>query len=258
MIPRPLAQPQFVQYRASSSAPSNGTRSETAGAGSLESLLRGLGSPRSEGLLVARAVDVRRVGGNGGAPGPGIRVRGSAAVGTNVPYQRRDERPACRHPSLAASVHGRAIVSATASVERGAYPEPSTDFAIDPDVQTLWLRWRGHVEGREPLQSMACFALTVLMMRGGRSGASSRFGISAQVLTTLARLSSERRDELTARKQIASLQLLTPSESAWLRAAVLALVRRAGEVAADPIAARPQLTMADLPAIKQGRASSCR
>ena len=44
-----------------------------------------------------------------------------------------------------------------------------------------------------------------------------------------------------------NLQPLTGAEEAWLVAAIRALIRRAAEVAADPDAARPQLTVADLP-----------
>jgi hypothetical protein len=57
-------------------------------------------------------------------------------------------------------------------VTRAAYPEPPTDFAVDPDVETLSQRWQGYLAEREPLQAMAYFCLTLFELRGGgRRGA---------------------------------------------------------------------------------------
>ena len=103
--------------------------------------------------------------------------------------------------------------------------------------------------GREPLQTMAYFCLTVLQMHGGRAGAAARFGISQGVLATVARLSTEAGDVATARKASPQLRALTAEEQGWLEAAVKAMIRRAGEVAAAPSAPRSQLTMSDLPAL---------
>jgi hypothetical protein len=150
---------------------------------------------------------------------------------------------------LSSIVHGRAIVGATLSVTRGSYPAPPTDFEVSPDVETLWQRWEGYVGGREPLQGMAFFCLTVLRMHGGQAGASKRFGISTKILRTLSYLASETGDAATARKATPNLRPISGEERAWLEAAVKALVRRVGEVAADPGAARPQLTMGDLPSL---------
>lgn len=145
-------------------------------------------------------------------------------------------------------VHGRAIVSATLSVERSAYPSAPSDFALDPDVETLWTRWTGYLAGREPLQPMSYFCLTVLEhVAGSRAEAVLHFGISGKILDTLARLSTETGDTATARKMGRKLRPLTDAERTWLEAAVRALVRRAGEVAAGTGVPLPQLTMADLP-----------
>jgi hypothetical protein len=54
-------------------------------------------------------------------------------------------------------------------------------------------------------------------------------------------------DLSTVRKVTAKMRPPTAAEQAWLEAAVKMLVRRAGEVAAAPGAALPQLTMSDLP-----------
>jgi hypothetical protein len=95
---------------------------------------------------------------------------------------------------------------------------------------------------------MAYFVLTVLEMHGGRRKAAARFGIGGRVLSKLGHLASETGDVKTARKAAATARPLTAEESRWLEAAVIAIVRRVGEVAAAGSAALlPQLTMADLP-----------
>ncbi len=158
-------------------------------------------------------------------------------------------------PGEARTVHltATAIVKATATaslhVSRGSYPAPPAGFALDADVETLWHRWEGYLAGREPLQAMAYFCLTLLEMHGGRKGAVSRYAISSSVLNKLGELSTETGDGTTARKATAELRPLTGQERAWLEAAVKALIRRIGEVAASPRSNRPQLTMADLPSL---------
>jgi hypothetical protein len=138
--------------------------------------------------------------------------------------------------------------SGTVVVERSDLPAPPSSFAVDLDVETLWARWRAYREGREPLQSMAYFSLTVLELHGGRAGAAARLGVAQTVLNTLGKFVSERGDAATARKATGAALPLTPTAAAWIEAVVLALIRRAGEVAADPAAAAKQLTMTDFPA----------
>jgi hypothetical protein len=90
--------------------------------------------------------------------------------------------------------------------------------------------------------------LTLLAMHGGRRKAATRFGIAGPVLSMLGHLSSERGDVTTARKADAAARPLTSQEIRWLEAAVLAIIRRVGEVAAAGSAVTlTQLTMADLP-----------
>lgn len=163
----------------------------------------------------------------------------------------RDPPPPGTPQTVAVSGHisASSFASATLGVERGSLPAPPSDFELEPDVETLWARWRAYQEGREPLQSMAYFALTVLERHGGRRPAAARFGVSEKVLKTLGELVSERGDATTARKAKATANPLMPNEHGWIEAAVLALVRRAGEVAADPSAAAQPITMDDLPSL---------
>jgi hypothetical protein len=156
--------------------------------------------------------------------------------------------PGARHIiALAGRVEIHSNVSATLTVNRGAYPVPPTSFFLDADALTLWQRWQGYVAGREPLQAMAYFCLTVLELHGGRAGAAARYAIARGVLETVGRLSSETGDASTARKATTTLRPLSPTETTWLEATVRALVRRAGEVAADAASERPTLSMKDLP-----------
>jgi hypothetical protein len=85
----------------------------------------------------------------------------------------------------------------------GEYPSPPTAFAADPDVEKLWSRWSGYADGREPLQSMAYFCLTVLdaaAAGSNRAETQAHFAVSGRVLSTLSRLSSDVGDAATARK----------------------------------------------------------
>jgi hypothetical protein len=133
----------------------------------------------------------------------------------------------------------------TVSVSR-PFPKPPTGFAVNADTETLFERWRGHLADREPLPGMAYFCLTVLKMQGGKSGAAERFGVSRKVLDTIGRL-CQSGDPLTARKASPMSRPLTAQETAWLEAAIRALIRRVGEVAADPTGSFARITMEDLP-----------
>jgi hypothetical protein len=93
---------------------------------------------------------------------------------------------------------------------------------------------------------MAYFCLTVLEhAHGGRAGVASHYSIAKKVLDTLARLATDTGDERTARKVTKRLRPISDAERAWLEAAVKALIRRAGVVAAG--ASPSPLTMGDLP-----------
>jgi hypothetical protein len=161
----------------------------------------------------------------------------------------RSPDPANRKTVVAvgAALTARGTLSAEGEVERASYPAPPDGFALDPDTETLWNRWQGYVEGRESLQTMAYFCLTVLELHDGRQGAAARYGVSSKVLSNLARLASETGDLATARKVTPRLRKLADSERVWLEAAVKALVRKAGEVAAANGAKLDRLTMSDLP-----------
>jgi hypothetical protein len=146
---------------------------------------------------------------------------------------------------------GKCSVTATATVTRSRYPEPPNCFAVTPDVETLWERYKQHLEGREPLPSMAYFCYTVAtgIAPEGNGSASERAAavlhVDNAVLKKLSELSSRRGDATTARKMQSGVQPFTPSERRWLEFVIKALIRRFGELHCS--ARLAQITMVDLP-----------
>ena len=90
----------------------------------------------------------------------------------------------------------------------------------------------GYLQGREPLASMAYFCLTMLEDKKDRMTAARKYGIDREVLTKIAKLSSEKGGQ-EARKARGINRELTPSETRFLQKAIPALIRRAAEVAHD-------------------------
>jgi hypothetical protein len=147
---------------------------------------------------------------------------------------------------MVATSQGRGSTWATGQVTLKAYPPAPSNFVAVPDVVTLWTRFEGFTKGREPLAAMAYFCFTVLKNSfGGRAGASKALAIDEDVLRKLSELSTNRGEAATARKMTRHLAPITATEARWLDAAVRALTRRVGEIAAGP--SPPQLTMKQLP-----------
>lgn len=131
---------------------------------------------------------------------------------------------------ISVSVSG---VAAEMSVGKAAYPPPPSTFVASPDVITLWNRFQGYLEDKEPLPAMAYFCLTVLQARGkGRTGAAKLYQVHEDVLHKLGELTSDRGDDTTGRKFLPSRAPLAPQEAGWVEDVVRALVRRVGEHAA--------------------------
>lgn len=139
------------------------------------------------------------------------------------------------------------------------YPAPPANFLVSPDVETMWRRYEGYLAGREPLAGMAYMCLTVLEAsadgQGKREKAARQYNIDREVLDNLGELTSEVGDPKTARKVPGrgGFRPHTEAEVAWMEAVVKALIRRAGEWAFDPNAARQKLTMADFPDLGTGK-----
>lgn len=142
-------------------------------------------------------------------------------------------------------------VGATVSVTRGKFPPPPKLFRITPDTETLWHRFERYKNGHEPLPAMAYFCITVLEgIFGDRMEAARSCNISKTVLKTLAKLSTEKGDTVSARKypRKSSPVPHSAAEIAWMEAALKAIVRRLGEI--NQMTTLPQISMKDLPRLE--------
>ena len=135
-----------------------------------------------------------------------------------------------------------------------AYPAPpSKGLARSPDVESMYLRYAGYHEGKEPLTSMAYFCLTVLEASTGKrrerlKAAATKYCIDQQVLKNLGRLCSTK-GGASSRKAEGLGRELTSHERHFLQMAVKAIIRRAAEVAHNPHAPLTPITQRNLPAI---------
>jgi hypothetical protein len=130
------------------------------------------------------------------------------------------------------AVHAHFSDSATLKVLRHAYPPAPETFSVTPDLETMWLRYSGYLEGREPLPAMAYFCLTVLeASAGGRKEAAELYSIDPKVFSKIGELSSSRGDSNSARKARANRLPLSAGEKNWLELVLRRLIARVGEVA---------------------------
>jgi hypothetical protein len=157
---------------------------------------------------------------------------------------------------------GGAMISGVGTVEfrafRKTYPAPPGDFAVSPDVVSMWHRYEGFLRKREPLLSMAYFCLTVVTSSAQRFGshnglprnkaASALYSVDFDVLETAYKL-TDLGDARTGRKMQNKSRPLTDQETAWVEAVTKSLIRRVGETAANPSGPHRQLTMNDFPQV---------
>lgn len=129
------------------------------------------------------------------------------------------------------------------------YPNPPNLFKISPDVITLWQRYEVYLNNHEPIQSMANACRTfIISLAGNKKNAEKKFRIDIGVLRKLGELTSENRgDKKTVRKFKSGIspRPLSPIENEWIKAALMAIIRRVGEI--DAAASLPIITMNDLP-----------
>lgn len=156
--------------------------------------------------------------------------------------------------ALAGIVSLEMFGTARLTVAHRNYPPPPVGFLVSPDVETLWRRYEGYLNGREPISSMANFCLTLAEYRGGsRKGAAMFLGVEFAVLSKLGELASTKGDELTARKvPTAGFTPYTVLEVRWMEAATRVIIRRFGERQAGA-ALYPKTTMLDLPPLNPQR-----
>ena len=155
------------------------------------------------------------------------------------------------------STLGMVVVTGNVSahITRRKYPEPPSLFRSSPDVEVMWYRFNGYLEGREPLLSMAYFCLTMIeastgMRKNKRQQAAENYNIHIDVLNKLGELTSSRGDPKTARKFISDVTLapLNSKEVTWIESAIKAIIRRVGEnLSTDSL---PVITLRDLPELE--------
>jgi hypothetical protein len=140
-----------------------------------------------------------------------------------------------------------AIGTVSVHVTRTHYPEPPGTFRLNPDAESILLRYQGYLGGREPLLSMAYFCLTVLEANaGGRASAAVAYRIEKAVLGKMGELTSRRGDRVSVRKAtVGPAQPLAGPERAWLEAALKALIWRLGDT--RDATSLPLIMLADLP-----------
>lgn len=148
------------------------------------------------------------------------------------------------------SASAKAFGAGALHITRRQYPEPPTRLKMSSDVETLWQRYEGYLNNREPLPSMAYFCLTWMETKvGGRDHAAKSYRIAKDVLRKLGELTASRGDEKTARKvkQGSTLVPLGSTEIRWIETTIKAIIRRVGEISSDPFL--PVITMSDLPTL---------
>ena len=140
-------------------------------------------------------------------------------------------------------------LSVKLTVSTPYYPSPPSDLAINPDVETMYGRYMGYRQKREPLPGMAYFCLTVLQASArGRKAAARKYGIDVAVLDKIGDLTANR-GGAQARKAGGVATELSHQEHRFLDRAVKAIVRRVAERASAPKGALPTILLMDLPSL---------
>ncbi|MFI5252979.1 MAG: hypothetical protein ACHQQQ_11180 [Bacteroidota bacterium] len=156
-----------------------------------------------------------------------------------------------KHIILSAETGAISVAGHSAIICRtqNTYPEPPRSFRLTPDADSLWFRYQGYLDGREPLLSMVYFCLTVLeSTANGRNSASRKYNIALTILDKIGDLTSKHGDHRIARKASkGGNPPLTGEECVWLETAVKLLIWRVGDNL-EAISLSP-ITMADLPKI---------
>lgn len=149
---------------------------------------------------------------------------------------------------------GTVTASAVVSVSFPEYPAPPQSFTASDEVQRIWHRWEQYRSDRETLPSVAFYCLTALehsvggTSRKARIPAGVKFSIDPAVLNELGNLVSNVGSDEEARKaHRPDPRDYTGAERRWMEAVVKAIIKRVGEVAANPTGQFPLIDMSSLP-----------
>ena len=160
-----------------------------------------------------------------------------------------DRKPPLPVPGVKSiSMHVRAgspTVTIGATVVKTHYPAPPSGVrvTITPDVQTMYDRYMGYCQRREPLTSMAYFCWSMI-----KGSPIAKTDLSNNVGTKIKRLSSEKGGR-QARKADGKDTDLTATEQRFLEQAIKAVIRRTAERAHSPDRVLPQISLSGLPPV---------
>ena len=134
-------------------------------------------------------------------------------------------------------------MSVTATVLPPCYPQPPSGLELTPDVESMYTRYIGYLQDKEPLASMAYFCVTVLVDPfAGIAEAAREYRVSRNVLCEIRKLSSTRGGR-QARKADGKGQDLTDQERRFLKKATKAVIERAAQ---KDRSGSPQITKSGL------------
>lgn len=155
------------------------------------------------------------------------------------------------HPAACEAVAGAQIGKVVLTLTN--YPPPPEVFRVSTDVESLWYRYKGYLDGKEPLLDMAYWLLTMIDAvygQGKRKAAAHTLNVDSNVLNKLGSLTSTKGDRREARKfpKGGELQPLRGKERTWIEAVVRRLIHRVGEYAGcDYSSTLPKVGMQDFP-----------
>ena len=138
------------------------------------------------------------------------------------------------------------------TVGHSEYPSPPSGVNFnDPDVQTMYHRYMGYRQGNEPLAGMAYFCLTILDDMSGqgknrRKAAAKKYHIQYAVLKRIGELCNNKGGQRGARKSDGVGKDFTTEEHTFLERAIMKIIRRVAEKAADPEDGLPEITISTL------------
>ena len=132
------------------------------------------------------------------------------------------------------------------------YPAPPSGVKITPDVKSMYDRYIGYRQGKEPLASMAYFCLTVLEYSFNvqrRKEAAEYYQISEDILDRIGDLSTNSGGP-QARKADGRARPLADQECRFLEQAIQAVICRAARRAHNPEGALSKISLSDLPSLQ--------
>ena len=135
------------------------------------------------------------------------------------------------------------VGKATGVVSPACYPPPPSGLKITPDVQTMYDRYMGYRQGREPLTTMAYFCLTII-----EDNPTTIKDVSSRARDKIRQLSSGKGGQ-QARKASGKDTDLTAQDRRFLEEAIKAIILQVAERARAPDRNLPKISLSDLPPV---------